>query len=105
MITVKYSINGKSNADGLSIQLAKEIIREGKDYTTSTESLIDALRLMVAKGEIPKKNIQFVLKGKLVSVDDNGRYLNHPGEYSDVDKISIALLEESLKQVREMSRH
>lgn len=66
MIKIIYSENGIANADSKSLEVAKSIIEKGEDYTTSTDSLIYAFRVLIKRGEISKDDIEFEYNGEKV---------------------------------------
>lgn len=93
MLTITYSKDGTPNSDGKSREFAKEILKKGKDYETSTESLIDAFRVMIYKMEISNKDVQFKYKGEIVPVDADGRFEQLPEGFLDGrDRLSMELL-------------
>lgn len=66
MITITYSENGIANADSKSLEIAKEILKKGEDYMTSTDSLIYAFRVLIKRGDISKNDIEFKYNGEKV---------------------------------------
>lgn len=83
MLTITYSKEGKPNSDGKSRELAKEIVKKGQDYETSTESLIDAFRVMLYQMELSPEDIQYKYKGEIIPVDADGRFSHYPEGFCD----------------------
>ena len=92
MITVIYDpFHNPAVPDGTTMMLAETIIamEGGTDpevnnrITVGTGLVIDALRVLVKKGEFPADQLKFEHNGITIDVDVNGRCLPWPAGFND----------------------
>ena len=88
---VIYSKVGPCYPDHEIVQTAEDLYHDGKDVTTSTFLLIDAFRLLVARG-VPAAHFTFYLEDIEVGhTDEHGKLLLWPLGFGDV---SVNILRE-----------
>lgn len=78
MLTVEYSVQGIPNADLDSEKLAMSLYEDSlyhKDitYHTSTESLILAIRVLIAEKNLPHNDIVFKYGEEILKIDEIGQ--------------------------------
>lgn len=86
MLTVVYSKYGKSNSDAMSEELALAIYSDKTHYTTSTDSLITAFKLLIAEEKIPYDGIRFVFENEELMINKMGEFENYPKGFCDTEQ-------------------
>ena len=80
---VTYSKAGPCYPDHSIVQTAEDLYHDGKDVTTSTFLLIDAFRLLVARG-VPAAHFTFYLEDvEIGQVNESGRLGLWPAGFGD----------------------
>jgi predicted ATPase len=97
MISINYDpIHGEAIRDGSVDSLVNQWIK--RDFVTidvSTSNIVDALRLAVKEGRLPKEHIVFFFREKTkIRIDDNGNLDHWPEGFCDtLDKITERLID------------
>lgn len=100
MITIEYAGYGKPVSDFDYEKVLKDIIwlclehSSPTPYCFSSSIIFTAIRLAIAKGEIPHDKIQFKYQDKVFSVNKYGAIMDWPTGFCD---IGSRMCEEILK--------
>jgi len=86
MLKVTYSTNGIPNADNQSEELAIHLYENETEYSTSTDSLITAIRLAVTLGKIPHDEVVIIFKDEELTIDEVGNLKQFPKGFCDSER-------------------
>lgn len=102
-VTVTYDpIYGEPVCDGEMLTKAHLLCRDGGWFVTSSERLIDAVRLEVAKGMIAPENVIFIYDGQRITVNEYGVLSNWPKGFCDLTfKLSEDILTVATRKRKE----
>lgn len=102
MIRITYSKDGKSNPDAKSEKLALMLHEYKNNYTTSTNSLITAFRMLIAEGKIPHDEIVFVYEEEELTSNEYGTLNKFPEGFCDVElNLLFRIMNAQRKRVKE----
>ena len=99
-IIVYKKTGGLTCADGDVMEVARGILSITRHtritrhkVNVSTGLVIDAIRVMLATGEITVDEVEFQFEGKVLEHDQNGRITNWPEGFNDtVTKLLIQIM-------------
>lgn len=87
MLTVIYdAINGTAVTDGNAETYVKNVLGSGvEQVTVGNEVVINAFRVMVARGVVQSNDIRFMIRDVIITLSPSGRLSACPEGFCDVN--------------------
>jgi len=90
MLTIKLQNDGITFSDFDLIEKAKVIVGKYKDGTclclcVSTGNIIEALRVLVARGELPYNELKIIFNDEVITLNKIAEYSRSPKGFMDWD--------------------
>lgn len=93
MLTVNYTANGTAFSDFKAREIAADLAAKAGDQDlsvdVSTENVVYALRLLVARGDIELANVAFLHEGQRVEVNQYGAAVAAPRDFCGVNVMVV----------------
>lgn len=70
-------------SDGAAMETARHMVENSNHVTVSTGLIIDAVRVLLATGEIDVDDVEFQYEGKVLKHYQNGRFADWPNGFND----------------------
>lgn len=82
-VIIYQKTGGVLCSDGAVMETARHMVENSNHVTVSTGLIIDAVRVMLATGEIDVDDVEFQFDGKVLKHGQDGRFVDWPEGFND----------------------